>query len=54
MFDNSGEFDVLGMLRLRTSLHRMVLIMWVCWSLLLIVADSNVTHPIEGNFAVFT
>lgn len=53
MFDNSGEFDILGMLRLRTSLRRVVLIMWVCCSLLLIVADSNVTHPLEGNFAGF-
>jgi serine/threonine protein kinase len=50
MYDSFG-FEILGMFRLKTSLHREVLVLWLCLFLFAIAAESqsNVTHTIEVN-----
>ncbi|XP_027160272.1 probable LRR receptor-like serine/threonine-protein kinase At1g06840 [Coffea eugenioides] len=47
MLGNCRKFGLFGMPQSRISLFGLSLIVWLCWSLLLIGADSQITHPDE-------
>ncbi|KAG8371596.1 hypothetical protein BUALT_Bualt13G0104400 [Buddleja alternifolia] len=49
MVEKVGKMAILGMLQLTSGNLRMSLVTCLCWSLLLIGADSQVTDPIEVN-----
>lgn len=46
MFDNLGKKCVLGMSK---ACKNHVIKLFCCWTLLVIGADSQKTHPTEGN-----
>ncbi|KAJ9167348.1 hypothetical protein P3X46_022010 [Hevea brasiliensis] len=47
MFQNSGDFSILGLSISRISTFGTVLIMWLFWSSLLIEAQDAITNPVE-------
>lgn len=50
-FEGCAVFWVVEMYRPRAGKYELLIVVWLCWSSLLVGARNPITNPIEGDFA---